>query len=46
MIDIGLIAGCLALVWSAMQEFRINRICLNCPYYPPNTTEIKREPKL
>ncbi len=37
MIDFTTLAAFSAIILSIYQEHRINKICENCPYFPPNT---------
>lgn len=45
MIDITTIMAFSALLFSIYQQYRINKICENCPYFPPNT-QLKKTTKL
>jgi hypothetical protein len=35
--DFSYIIGGTALLWTAFQQYRINKICQDCPYFPPNS---------
>jgi hypothetical protein len=35
-IDITSLVAVFAVIWSAFQQFQINKICQSCPYYPAN----------
>ena len=43
MVNLALISGCLALIWTAAQQFQINKICEKCPYHPSNQKEKIKE---
>jgi hypothetical protein len=34
--ELSLFIGGLALLWTAVQEYRIYKICSRCPYLPAN----------
>lgn len=46
-LDLSYVIGTMALLWTAFQEYRINKICSNCPYFPPNQGKLPvQNPKI
>jgi hypothetical protein len=39
-VDLTAVGTIMAIVWTAYQEYRINRMCANCPLLPVNAGNI------